>query len=122
MACAGRRPASAAGAAGVRIDAPRKGLHQVDEAVALGDHALVVRGDPHRRRHLLHLLPGAAELAQVGRGVAVVGAEAGQVDVADEGHALRLDQQHAVAGGVAGQVLSPARWCTPPRSHWAPSS
>ena len=49
----------------------------------------------------------AAEVGEAGSAVAVVRAEPGEVDVANKGHALGLDQQHAMAGGVAGHMNGP---------------
>ena len=56
------------------------------------------------RRQLGQPRQRAPEVGQARGGIAVVRAEARQVDVADEGDAVRLDQQHAMPGGVAGHV------------------
>jgi hypothetical protein len=82
----------------------RERVQGTGECGAIRQHALVVRRDPHRRRQTLEPRERAPELAEVGRCVAVVRAEAREVDVADEGDAVRLDQQHVVTGGMARHV------------------
>ena len=70
----------------------------------------------------LHL-PGPAEalveLVEVGPGVAVVGAEAGEVDVGEEEDVV--DDEAGVAAGVTGRCIA-SIVTPPPRSNTWPSS
>ncbi len=73
------------------------------EGVAAGDHALVMEGDVVIGFLFAHLQQARFELLEVAPRIPVVGAEAGQIDVAEEEHAVG-DPEPAVAAGVARQV------------------
>src|SRR5262245_31222569 len=69
----------------------------------------MVGGDPDLGRNIRQPCQAAAEVTKARAGIAVAGAEAGQVDIAGESNALRLDEQHRVARGMARQVECPDR-------------
>src|SRR5690606_14175160 len=75
-----------------------------EEGVAPLDEALVVERGVPAGVDLTAALDGGEEALEAAGGVAVVGPEAGEVDVGDEEEAVGLDEEAAVAAGVPGQV------------------
>ena len=76
----------------------------VQELFAVGVDAAMVRGDPDLGGNARNGVQAATKIRKVGAGVTVVGTESGQVDITDKQHLFGLDQQGAMACGVAGQV------------------
>src|SRR5690606_17909385 len=87
-----------------RIELRLVGLEVGQHVVAVGVHAAMVGGDPDPRRNGGQPLDRAAESPQVGGGIAVVGPEAGEVDVSDEGNAAGLHEQYAMTARMARHV------------------
>ena len=87
-----------------RIQPRGEGREQREERGPIGNHALVVRGDPGPCRNVLHRRERPAKCREARSGVAVIRSEGREIDVADERDALGLDEQDAVPPGVPRHV------------------
>ena len=93
-----------AGPARARAMRPAKRSSLARNSLRSVMHADVMERHPDARRQLAHARQRALEILQVRPGVAVVRAEAGEVDVAEEEHVVRLGEQRAMSARVAGQM------------------